>query len=131
MYEAQTEGVIIRATPRFMESESDLSAPRYVWAYTISIENTAPRPVQLLNRHWRITDSAGLTHEVKGAGVVGQQPVIRPGETFEYTSACPLTEPSGVMMGSYEMKWIDDGALFEATVPAFALDSPHANRLAN
>ncbi len=131
MYEQTTSNLLVRATPRFLPEESKPDEGRFVWAYSIEIENHSSETVQLLSRHWRITDANGLTQEVKGPGVVGQQPVLKPGERFAYTSACPLTTGSGMMLGSYQMVRVGDGAAFEVAVPAFALDSPHETRLAN
>lgn len=88
------------------------------------IENGGAETVQLRRRHWQITDAMGRVQEVRGAGVVGEQPVLRPGESFEYTSGTPLATPSGIMVGSYEME-TRDGAIFEVAIPAFSLDSPH------
>lgn len=130
LYESETNGVVVRAEPSFLDHESDPAENRYVWAYTIEIENHTRRPVRLLNRYWRITDASGHTHEVRGAGVVGKQPLIAPGEAFSYTSACPLAAPAGMMRGAYDM--IDeDGAQFEVEIPTFVLDSPFDSRLAN
>lgn len=131
MFEAETEGLCVRVEPHFLPEESEPAEGRYVWAYTIEIENRTPEAVQLLSRFWRITDANGVTQEVRGPGVIGQQPVIAPGESFRYTSAAPLAAPSGLMMGSYSMVRVDDGASFDITVPAFALDSPHETRRAN
>lgn len=131
MYERETEGVLVRAAPMFLASESDPEDLRFVWAYTIEIENRGAESVQLLRRRWTITEESGLVHEVEGEGVVGKQPVIRPGERFSYTSAAPLSTPSGVMVGAYAMVRLDSREAFEAAVPAFALDSPHAVRLVN
>jgi ApaG protein len=96
-----------------------------VWAYHVRIENNGGRTVQLRNRHWRITDSQGRTQEVRGAGVVGEQPVLRPGDSFEYTSGTPLPTPSGIMTGSYQMEASDTGEQFDVKIPSFSLDSPH------
>lgn len=131
MYEQTTANLLVRVAPRFLPEESKPDQGRFVWAYSIEIENRSPDTVQLISRHWRITDANGLTQEVRGPGVVGQQPVLRPGERFEYTSACPLATSSGMMCGSYQMVRIDTGAAFDIAVPAFALDSPHETRLAN
>lgn len=130
MYTQTTENIEVTATPRFLEEESDISAQRYVWAYTIQLENHGARTVQLLNRLWRITDAAGRTREVRGPGVVGERPVLKPGEKFRYTSGVPLSTPSGIMMGEYEMIR-DDGAKLNVTVPAFSLDSPFGNERPN
>lgn len=124
MYEAETEGIHIRVIPKFLEDQSDVTQNRYVWAYTVRIENHGSEAVQLINRYWRITNSSGQVQEVRGPGVVGEQPVIRPGDSFEYTSGAPLSTPSGIMVGHYEMRR-DSGAGFQAAIPAFSLDSPH------
>ena len=104
-----------------------VSAPsdgQYFWAYHIRIQNEGDETVQLKNRYWRITDARGQIQEVRGAGVVGEQPVLRPGDSFEYTSGTPLGTPSGIMMGTYEMER-EDGDRFDVEIPAFSLDSPH------
>ena len=101
MYEQETSGVMVRVEPQFLPEESSPDEGRFVWAYTIEIENRSPESVQLVSRFWRITDENGLTQEVRGAGVIGQQPTIPPGESFRYTSAAPLAAPSGVMSGAY------------------------------
>ena len=131
MYELETEGVLVRVAPEFLPHESEAADGRFVWAYTIEIENRSPRRVQLVARYWRITELSGLTHEVHGEGVIGQQPAIAPGETFQYTSACPLSSPSGIMGGYYEMRDLDGDVGFIVTVPSFALDSPHASNRPN
>ena len=131
MYEQETAGVMVRVEPRFLPEESAPEQSRYVWAYTIEIENRGSETVQLLSRYWRITDENGLTQEVRGPGVVGEQPVIAPGKSFRYTSACPLAAPSGVMVGAYSMQRIGDGGAFDIAVPLFALDSPHQSKRAN
>ena len=131
MYEQETAGLMVRVEPQFLADESDPGEGRFVWAYTIEIENRSSAGVQLKSRYWRITDAKGVTQEVRGEGVVGQQPVIPPGQSFRYTSAAPLAAPSGVMMGAYSMIRIDDGAPFDIAVPLFLLDSPHQSQLAN
>lgn len=131
MFEQETAGVMVRVEPRFLPEESAPEQSRYVWAYTIEIENRGSETVQLLSRYWRITDENGLTQEVRGPGVVGEQPVLKPGQSFRYTSACPLAAPSGVMVGAYSMQRIGDGAAFDIAVPLFALDSPHQSKRAN
>jgi ApaG protein len=125
MYEAVTQGIRVRVVPQYLEEESEPDEDRYVWAYTIDIVNEGSETVQLRTRHWRITDAAGRTEEVRGPGVVGQTPVIEPGESFRYTSGCPLTTPSGIMVGTYHMT-TEAGGRIEVAVPAFSLDSPHA-----
>jgi len=130
MYEAVTRGIRIRVTPQFLEQESSPDESRYLWAYTIDIRNEGSETVQLRSRHWRITDASGRTQEVSGPGVVGQTPVLAPGASFRYTSGCPLHTPSGIMAGSYQMTSAA-GELFNVTIPAFSLDSPHAQRSLN
>ncbi len=125
MYSAKTRGVQVSVTPHFMESESSPRENRYFWAYTVEIINEADETVQLMSRHWCITDGHGQLHEVKGPGVVGEQPVLRAGESFKYTSGCPLDTPHGSMVGVYQMV-AEDGAAFEAIIPAFPLQSPYA-----
>lgn len=123
MYTATTSDITVQVMPLFLEDQSEPDEHRYVWAYNIKITNNGRHTVQLLNRYWHITDAMGHVEEVRGPGVVGKQPVLGPGDTFEYTSGCPLNTPSGVMVGSYEMTR-DDGMRFDIDVPAFSLDSP-------
>lgn len=130
MYEAVTRGIRVRVTPRYLEDQSNPEDNYFFWAYTVDIVNDGDDTVQLKSRYWRITDSLGHTEEVRGAGVVGQTPVIPPGETFTYTSGCPLSVPSGIMVGSYQMTG-PDGAEFEIAIPAFSLDSPFTVRSLN
>ena len=113
----------IHPQPRFIPDQSDPEAPRYVFAYTIIIRNTGQAPAQLISRHWIITDGEQAEQEVKGLGVVGKQPFLKPGESFEYTSGCALTTPFGSMKGSYQMVG-EDGAGFEVAIPEFFLTSP-------
>ena len=135
MYETVTPieggGVAIRVTPMFMPQESDADAGTFFWAYTIEIENRSPRLVQLLTRYWRISSASGHAQEVEGDGVVGKQPVIRPGEIHRYTSGVPLDAPSGLMGGHYGMVETQSGLHFRATIPTFALDSPMSTQRAN
>jgi ApaG protein len=130
MYESVTHGVRVRVTPQYLEEESSPDDDRYVWAYTIDIVNEGSETVQLRTRHWRITDATGRTEEVRGPGVVGQTPVLEPGASFRYTSGCPLTTPSGIMVGSYQMT-TEAGERIDVKVPAFSLDSPHTTRSLN
>lgn len=125
MYCATTRGVQVSVTPQFMESESSHKDQRYFWAYTVEIINGSSETVQLISRHWRITDGHGQLHEVKGPGVIGEQPVLRAGESFTYTSGCPLETPHGSMVGTFSMV-TEDGASFDAAIPAFPLQSPYA-----
>jgi ApaG protein len=125
MYEAVTQGIRVRVTPQYLEEDSSPRDSRYVWAYTVHIVNEGSETVQLRSRHWRITDAGGRTEEVRGQGVVGQTPVIAPGASFRYTSSCPLTTPSGIMVGTYQMI-TEEGRCIDVTIPAFSLDSPHS-----
>jgi ApaG protein len=131
MYEQETAGLLVRVEPQFLPEESDPVGGRFVWAYTIEIENHSEADVRLMSRYWRITDAKGVTQEVRGDGVIGQQPLIPPGQSFRYTSAAPLAAPSGVMMGAYSMIRVEDGQSFDIAVPLFVLDSPHQSKLAH
>lgn len=130
MYSKQTNGLVVSVTPEFLEEHSRPDEGRFVWAYHITIVNEGSQRVQLLNRYWKIIDAQGRTQEVRGAGVVGEQPVLDPGQKFSYTSGCPLETSSGVMMGSYEMV-AEDGSHFDISIPAFSLDSPLGNMAVN
>lgn len=123
-YEAVTAEIRVAVEPIYLEDQSAPDESHFVWAYRVTIENRRDEPVQLLNRYWRITDAAGRVEEVRGPGVVGEQPEIPPGEAFGYTSGAPLKTPSGIMMGEYEML-AADGSHFQVEIPAFSLDSPH------
>jgi len=124
VYERVTHDILISVRPFYLEEQSAPDEDRFVWAYRVNIENKSSETVQLLNRYWRITDKLGRLQEVKGPGVVGEQPVLKPGESFEYTSGCPLGTPSGIMVGSYEMT-TSEGKRFHVEIPAFSLDSPY------
>lgn len=124
MYSATTRSIQITVQPTFLEDQSSPTDDHYVWAYQVQIENQGEEVVTLKNRYWRITDSLGRVQEVRGAGVVGEQPTLKPGESFEYTSGTPLATPSGIMNGSYEME-TEGGEHFDVQIPAFSLDSPH------
>ena len=130
MYAESTKGVTVTAQPIYLEEQSSPGEHRFVWAYQIRIENQSPETVQLLTRHWRITDAQGRVQEVRGDGVVGEQPILEPGQTFEYTSGCPLSTPSGFMVGSYGMVTAE-GGIFDVAIPAFSLDSPHGTLSVN
>ncbi len=130
MYERITRGIRITVRPQFLDSQSRPAESHFVWAYTITMENHGKETVQLLTRYWKITDSLGRVQEVRGAGVVGEQPTLKPGESFQYTSGCPLPTPSGFMMGWYQMKSAE-GQLFNVDIPAFSLDSPHEKHSIN
>lgn len=130
MYEKTTREITITVQPFYLDEQSSPDEEHYVWAYKVSIENGGDDTVQLLNRHWRITDKLGRLQEVKGAGVIGEQPILKPGERFEYTSGTPLPTPSGIMVGSYEME-DGSGERFEVDIPAFSLDSPYDGAAVN
>jgi ApaG protein len=121
---AVTQGVRVVVRCEYLRDQSDTRANRYVFAYTIRISNDSPTPVQLRNRHWHILHANGKEEQVHGPGVVGKQPTIAPGTTFQYTSGCVLTTPHGTMRGSYEMVR-EDGTTFLAEIPAFSLAVPH------
>ncbi|HUN49009.1 MAG TPA: Co2+/Mg2+ efflux protein ApaG [Stellaceae bacterium] len=124
MYSATTRSIKVTVKPFYLEDQSSPAENHYVWAYHVRIENKGGETVQLRRRHWRITDALGRMQEVKGSGVVGEQPILAPGGSFEYTSGTPLPTPSGIMVGSYEME-TKAGESFDVAVPAFSLDSPH------
>lgn len=124
MYRATTNAITVTVNPVYLEDQSDPDDGHFVWAYQVRIENNGPTTVQLRSRYWNITDANGLVQEVRGDGVVGEQPVLEPGEAFEYTSGTPLQTPSGIMVGSYQME-TEDGDWIDVKVPAFSLDSPH------
>ena len=129
-YTAETDGILVKVRPSFLAGQSDPDEGRWVWAYQIEIVNLTGGPVQLVSRRWVITDALGRTEEVSGAGVVGEQPTIQPGDSFSYASGCPLTTASGAMVGGYSM--VDDhGRMFEVAIPAFSLDVPGERRVLN
>jgi ApaG protein len=130
MYEAITQGIRVRVTPSYLEGRSTPEEGYFFWAYSVDILNEGTAAVQLRARTWRIIDAAGRAEDVRGPGVVGQTPLIPPGECFSYTSGCPLKTPSGIMSGSYQMADVS-GRLFDIAIPAFSLDSPHALRSLN
>ena len=121
MYRAVTRKIEVTVTPRFLADRSSPDKSYFFWAYTIEITNSSAETVQLRTRHWRITDAMGRLQEVKGAGVVGEEPVLKSGQSFEYTSGVPLPTPSGFMTGSYGMQ-TDNGEHFDVEIPTFSLD---------
>ncbi|MGP9822621.1 Co2+/Mg2+ efflux protein ApaG [Salinarimonas sp. NSM] len=127
MYTAVTNGVRVTVTPSYMEEQSRPEEGRYFFAYTVEIVNLNPERVRLRDRYWKIVDGHGRVQEVHGSGVVGQQPVLGPGEMFTYTSGCPLDTPDGTMQGHYRMER-GEGEVFEAEIPAFSLDAPNTRR---
>ncbi len=127
LYERTTNGIRVSVKPSFIDDQSNPDDCRYLWSYTVTIENKGRETVQLISRYWHITDAAGRVKEVRGPGVVGAQPVLAPGQSFEYTSGCPLSTSSGYMVGKYQMR-AGSGEDFEADIPAFLLESPHEQR---
>jgi ApaG protein len=122
-YLAITRGIAVSVEPAYLEAKSSPENSQYFWAYRVTIANQSRVTVQLISRHWRIMNSRGEVNEVRGAGVVGEQPLLKPGESFEYTSGAPLTTPSGIMTGTYQME-TDGGERFEIAIPSFSLDTP-------
>lgn len=124
MYSETTRSIKVTVKPFYLDDQSSPAENRYVWAYHVRIENCGGETVQLRSRYWKITDNRGQVQEVRGPGVVGEQPVLGPGEAFEYTSGTPLPTPSGIMVGTYQMQ-TRGGESFSVSIPAFSLDSPH------
>ncbi|HET6469134.1 MAG TPA: Co2+/Mg2+ efflux protein ApaG [Geminicoccaceae bacterium] len=130
MYTETTRAVRVSVEPFYVEDQSEPAKERWVFGYRVTIENRGAEPVQLISRHWRITDGRGRLLEVKGDGVVGEQPRLAPGESFQYTSGTPLPTPTGIMVGTYQM--IDSaGRWFDVKIPAFSLDAPGVRGKAN
>lgn len=129
-YMATTRGIAVSVEPTYLETRSSPESSQYFWAYRVMIENQGRETVQLLSRHWMITNSRGEFTEVKGPGVVGEQPVLRPGESFEYTSGAPLDTPSGMMGGAYQME-TESGERFDIEIPTFSLDRPNQEVILN
>lgn len=130
MYQAITHGIRVTVEPLYLEEQSAPEAGRFFWAYTIEIANEGNVVVRLKSRHWIITDGHGRREEVRGPGVVGKTPRLSPGQSFTYTSGCPLGTPSGIMVGTYQMQ-LEDGSLIDVAIPAFSLDSPFVVRNVN
>jgi ApaG protein len=129
-YEAETDGIVVRVRPSYLAGQSDPAGGRWVWAYQVEIVNLSAAPVTLKSRRWVITDALGHVEEVRGAGVVGEQPTIQPGDSYSYASGCPLGTASGSMVGGYHMSGAD-GRMFEVAIPAFSLDVPGERRVLN
>ena len=123
-YARTTRSITVTVEPFYLDDQSAPEENHFVWAYHVRIENHGEQTVQLLTRFWRITDSLGNVQEVRGDGVVGEQPILNPGDSFEYTSGTPLPTPSGIMVGAYQML-AQSGERFDVDVPAFSLDSPY------
>jgi ApaG protein len=121
--EAETRGIVVRVSVSYLPEQSEPQRGRWFWAYHIRIENAGTVTVQLLTRHWTIIDGRGVRHSVEGEGVVGEQPMIEPGASFDYVSGCPLSTPTGSMQGSYHMI-AGDGSAFDVAIPKFALTAP-------
>ena len=124
MYNSTTHDISVSVFPVYIDERSDPVTNRYFWAYRVVIENNSDQTIQLVSRYWHITNGNGLVEEVSGAGVVGEQPILTPGDKFEYSSGCPLDTPSGIMKGHYVMK-IQDDETFNIAIPAFSLDLPN------
>jgi ApaG protein len=125
MYQECTRSIRISVEPFYVDDQSSPARNRFVFGYRVQIDNKGTETVQLMSRYWQITDARGRTLEVKGAGVVGEQPILAPGDSFEYTSGTPLSTPSGIMVGHYQMVTAS-GERFEVKIPAFSLDAPGA-----
>lgn len=123
-YQAETHGIVVTVMPAYLAHESDPGAHKYMWGYAIRIRNTTDQSVQLRDRHWIIYDAMGRKEEVRGEGVVGEQPVIKPNDHYDYKSGVPLSTPSGLMRGQYRFTNAQDTE-FWVDIPAFSLDSPH------
>jgi ApaG protein len=130
VYRAVTRGIAVEVEPFFLDDQSDRDANRFVWAYRVTVANDSEEPVQLMSRYWHITDGNGHVEEVRGPGVVGETPRLAPGDSFQYTSGCPLSTPSGIMVGRYTMEG-HNGQRFDVAIPAFSLDLPDAPRSVN
>lgn len=130
MYERVTRGIKVMVQPQYLEGQSRPDDSHFVWAYTVTVENHGRDTVTLKTRYWKITDAHGKVQEVRGAGVVGETPTLKPGDSFTYTSGCPLKTPSGFMAGAYQMQ-TEDGELFNVQIPPFSLDSPHDKHAIN
>ncbi|MCX7302948.1 MAG: Co2+/Mg2+ efflux protein ApaG [Hyphomicrobiales bacterium] len=130
MYSAVTRKITVNVEPFYLAAQSEPAEGRYMWAYRITIDNQSRERVKLMARYWQITDAAGKVEEVRGDGVVGEQPELNPGDSYQYTSGCPLATPSGIMVGQYTMR-NDAGETFNVAIPAFSLDLPGKPRAAN
>jgi len=130
MYQRVTRGIKVVVEPRYLDNQSKPDENHFVWAYTITLENHGRETVTLRTRYWKIIDAFGKVQEVRGAGVVGEEPTLKPGDSFQYTSGCPLATPSGFMAGAYQMETAA-GEMFNVDIPAFSLDSPHEKHSIN
>ena len=123
MYSQTTRNIKIMVTPAYLDAQSNPQEHHYVWAYTVRLENMGTEKIKLINRYWHITDATGAVQEVRGAGVVGEQPVLNAGDVYQYTSGAALGTPSGIMTGAYEME-TEAKERFVVRIPVFSLDSP-------
>lgn len=130
MYKVTTRDIEVSVEPFFLAEQSEPEESRYVWAYRVTLDNQSEESVKLLSRYWHITDGGGQVEEVSGPGVVGEQPELKPGDSYQYTSGCPLSTPSGIMVGTYTMTTAG-GERFDVAIPAFSLDVPHMRRTLN
>lgn len=130
MYRTTTRSIEVEVEPFYLADRSEPEESRFVWGYRVTIANNSDERVQLVSRYWRITDGLGRVEEVRGAGVVGEQPELQPGDSYQYTSGCPLRTSSGFMVGAYTMR-DPDGAFFDVDIPAFSLDVPDQARSVN
>jgi len=130
LYSAVTRDITVNVSPRYLDDQSQPDKSYYVWSYDVEIINGSNTTLQLKERSWIITDANGHVEKVQGAGVVGEQPILKSGDSFHYTSGCPLPTPSGIMVGTYTMA-TDTGETFEVHIPAFSLDLPHARITVN
>lgn len=130
MYRAVTRNIEVNVEPFYLADRSDPGESHYVWAYRITIDNQSDDFVKLISRYWHITDETGRVEEVRGPGVVGEQPELNPGDSYQYTSGCPLSTPSGIMVGHYTMR-NGRGEVFDVDIPAFSLDLPDGARTVN
>ncbi|WP_298915548.1 Co2+/Mg2+ efflux protein ApaG [uncultured Algimonas sp.] len=130
LFEQRTKDVIVRVEPEYLAEQSSPSDGRFIWAYTVEIDNQSDDDLRVTGRYWHIADSRGQVQEVRGQGVVGEKPVVRAGEQFRYTSGAPLSAPSGMMSGSYRVE-SDAGDAYDIDIPVFVLDSPFEGTMFN
>jgi len=131
LFEQRTKDVVVRVEPEYLAEQSSPSDSRFIWAYTVEIDNQGAEDLTVTERFWQIADSRGQVQEVRGKGVVGEKPVVKPGEVFRYTSGAPLTAPSGMMRGTYTVQEANSGESYDIDIPAFVLDSPHEGLVLN
>lgn len=124
MYSKKTQDIIVTVEPNYLDEQSAPEDDHYVWSYHITISNEGEAPITLRSRYWKITDGNGVVQEIEGEGVVGEQPMLGPGDSYEYTSGAPLPTPGGIMVGTYKME-MPDGQFITVEIPAFSLDSPY------